>query len=162
MVSVVHVSSPEHITNSRALFLEYAHSLPFSLEFQGFDQEVATLPGEYAPPNGRLLLAICNSQAAGCIALRKLDEGICEMKRLYVAPAFRGQKFDGKTIGISLIIGLLQEAQKLGYKKMRLDTVPSMERAITLYKALGFKEIEPYYFNPQPGAIFLELNLTNE
>jgi ribosomal protein S18 acetylase RimI-like enzyme len=161
-VNTLDIHSAEHkqdITHIRSLFAEYASSLAFSLDFQGFAEELDTLPGVYASPEGCLLLATVNDEPAGCIALRKLEDGVCEMKRLYVRPEYRGQKFSGRSIGVSLVVKLLQIAQRLGYKKMRLDTVPSMTRAIALYKALGFREIEPYCYNPFPDALFFELDL---
>jgi ribosomal protein S18 acetylase RimI-like enzyme len=158
---IIHAVEQDHIEAVRALFEEYAASLSFSLEFQQFSDEVATLPGEYAPESGRLLLALVDNTPAGCVALRRLDDGIGEVKRLYVKPEFRGQRFSGKSIGVSLAIAVVQEARNAGYKKLRLDTVPSMTRAIALYKALGFRQIEPYCYNPFPDAMFFELELSH-
>jgi ribosomal protein S18 acetylase RimI-like enzyme len=147
--------SPEGIAHIRELFLEYAQSLGFSLCFQSFDQELADLPGDYAPPKGRLLLATSNGQPAGCVALHKLTPDICEMKRLYVRPQFRG-----KGLGRELAEKIITEARQLGYKKLRLDTVePVMKTAVTMYRQLGFREIPPYRPNPIDGALYMELEL---
>ena len=137
------------------MFKEYSESLNFDLYFQNFDTEYADLPGEYAPPDGRLLLALYNTKIAGCVALKKLETSICEMKRLYVRPEFRS-----KGIGRNLAIAIIDEARKIGYKAMRLDTIPSMKQATALYKSLGFKKIAPYRYNPIEGAMYMELNLT--
>ena len=135
----------------RALFLEYARELGFSLCFQGFDDELARLPGAYAPPRGALLLA----PSQGCVALRPLDATAAEMKRLYVRPSARGQG-----VGRALAQAVIDEARALGYCRMVLDTVAgTMDSAIALYRALGFREIAPYYQNPLPGALYLELDL---
>jgi putative acetyltransferase len=146
--------SLEFIATARELFLEYSASLDVDLCFQGFAKELATLPGDYARPAGRLFLAFEEQQPAGCGALRRIDDGVCEMKRLYVRPAFRG-----KGAGIELIDALIRSARKIGYQHMRLDTLPSMTRAIAIYRSLGFKAIAPYRVNPVPGAEFLELDL---
>lgn len=147
--------SPAQIAQARELFLEYAQSLGFSLCFQGFDKELASLPGDYAPPEGRLLLAEHDGRLAGCVALHKFENEICEMKRLYLRPAFRG-----KGIGGSLADKIIGEARSAGYKRMRLDTVePVMKDAVEMYRKLGFKEIAPYRTNPVEGAIYLELLL---
>ena len=147
--------SAAQVEQARELFLEYAKSLGFSLCFQGFDQELAGLPGGYAPPEGRLLLAEFEGQLAGCVALHKLEEGICEMKRLYVRPAFRG-----KGLGRVLVERIIAEARSLGYQRMRLDTVePVMKDAVAMYRRFGFREIAPYCVNPQAGVIYMELDL---
>ena len=147
--------SSQQITAVRALFLEYAHSLNFSLCFQSFEKELAELPGEYAPPDGRLLLAGHDSQPIGCVALHKLDNEICEMKRLYVRPQFRG-----KGLGRILAERIVADAREIGYKRLRLDTVePVMRDAVALYRTLGFKEIAPYRANPIEGALYMELRL---
>ena len=147
--------STVQIAAIRELFLEYAQSLSFSLCFQSFDNELAGLPGDYAPPDGRLLLAICDGQAAGCVALHKIDADVCEMKRLYVRPQFRG-----KGLGKALAERVINEAREIGYKKLRLDTVePVMRAAVAMYRQLGFQEIAPYRPNPIEGALYMELDL---
>ena len=152
---MVQAESPAQIAQARELFLEYAQSLGFSLCFQSFDQELAGLPGDYAPPAGRLLLAEYQGQLAGCVALHRLEPKICEMKRLYLRPQFRG-----KGVGRVLAQTIINEARKIGYQHMRLDTVePIMKDAVALYRLLGFKEIVPYRPNPIEGAIYMELEL---
>ncbi len=143
------------IAQARELFLEYAQSLGFSLCFQNFDQELAALPGDYAPPAGRLLLAEYEGELAGCVALHKLDASVCEMKRLYLR-----HKFRSKGIGRVLAERIISEARRIGYKRMRLDTVePVMKDAVEMYRKLGFKEIAPYCTNPIAGALYMELQL---
>ena len=154
MLKVVQAEEGENFTHAQLLFEEYAASLDFDLDFQDFDEELANLPGGYAPPGGRLLVAIYRGQAAGCVALRKLSNDVCEMKRLYVRPQFRGLG-----IGRALAEAVIEEAQRIGYARMRLDTVPLMERARALYASLGFEEIGPYRHNPIEGAVFMELTL---
>jgi ribosomal protein S18 acetylase RimI-like enzyme len=138
----------------RRLFEEYAASLGFSLCFQGFDRELAELPGAYGPPSGCLLLATVDLAAAGCVALRALGSGGCEMKRLFVRPAFHG-----RGLGRQLAEAVIGEARAAGYASVKLDTVPSMRAAQGLYASLGFEEIEPYCENPIEGARYLELRL---
>jgi putative acetyltransferase len=143
------------IAQARELFQEYVNSLNFNLGFQNFDQELASLPGEYSPPEGRLLLAECDNQLAGCVALHKLSAEICEMKRLYLRPQFRG-----KGLGRVLAERIIAEARAIGYRSMRLDTVePVMKDAVGMYRKLGFKEIAAYCANPVAGAIYMELEL---
>jgi ribosomal protein S18 acetylase RimI-like enzyme len=154
MLTIVDATAFDEVLTVRCLFEEYAASLGFDLCFQGFEKELAGLPGGYAPPQGRLLLALQDGQTAGCIALRPLEPGTCEMKRLYVRPAFRTHG-----IGRVLVDRVIQEARQAGYQHMRLDTLPSMVAALALYRRLGFREIAPYYENPVEGAVFLELQL---
>ncbi len=149
--------SVEDLAIVKELWLEYASSLGFSLCFQGFDQELATLPGKYAPPAGRLLLAFADDRAAGAIALRPLsDQGICEMKRLYVRPEFRGSG-----LGRKLVDAVLAAAHGIGHTHMRLDTVAGkMDAAIRMYRGYGFREIEAYTANSQENVIYMELELS--
>jgi putative acetyltransferase len=147
--------SPNQIAVVRELFLEYAQSLGFSLCFQNFDQELANLPGDYAPPEGCLLLAMQDGQPAGCVALHKLDDEYCEMKRLYVRSQFRGHG-----LGLTLAERVIADARQIGYKYLRLDTVePVMRAAVAMYRRLGFREIAPYRPNPIEGALYMELQL---
>jgi putative acetyltransferase len=147
--------APAQIAQARELFLEYAQSLGFSLCFQNFDKELASLPGDYAPPEGRLLLAEYQGQLAGCVALHKLEGDICEMKRLYLRPQFRG-----KGLGRVLADRIIAEARQIGYSRMRLDTVePVMKDAVAMYRRIGFREIAPYCANPIAGALYMELLL---
>ena len=153
--AIAQAESPARIAQARELFLEYAQSLGFSLCFQSFDKELAGLPGDYAPPHGRLLLAEHEGQLAGCAALHKLETGICEMKRLYLRPQFRGHG-----LGRALADRIIAEARQIGYQHMRLDTVePVMKDAVAMYRKLGFKEIAPYCANPIAGALYMELAL---
>jgi ribosomal protein S18 acetylase RimI-like enzyme len=154
MLNLVQAESAEQIGQARELFLEYAAATGLDLCFQNFDEELAALPGAYAPPDGRLFLAIDGTEVAGCVALRKLDAETCEMKRLYVRPASRGTG-----AGKSLALKIIEEARSIGYARMRLDTLPSMQRAITLYRSLGFQPVEAYRYNPEEGALFMELAL---
>lgn len=154
-MTIIPATAPGQITQARELFLEYAASLGFSLCFQNFDAELAGLPGDYAPPEGRLLLAEWEGQLAGCGALHKLEADICEMKRLYLRPQFRGKGI-GRTIAEHLIV----EARAIGYARMRLDTVgPVMKDAVAMYRKLRFKEIAPYRKNPMAGTLYMELEL---
>jgi putative acetyltransferase len=152
---LVQAESPAQLAQARELFLEYARSLGFSLCFQNFDQELAGLPGGYAPPEGRLLIAEYDGQVVGCVALHKLEPGICEMKRLYLRPTVRG-----KGLGRILAERIIAEARQIGYHRMRLDTVePVMKDAVAMYRKLGFTEIAPYCPNPMSGVIYMELQL---
>lgn len=156
-MNLIQAASPEEIQAARELFLEYADWLQVSLCFQNFEQELAELPGDYAPPRGRLWLAMVNGALAGCVALREIGSGIAEMKRLYVRPAFRGTG-----LGRELTDRIIEEARNLGYRKLRLDTLPGkMDRAIALYRSRGFREIERYYDNPYGAAMFMELELND-
>jgi epoxyqueuosine reductase len=145
-------ATAEDLPAVRELFREYEASLPFDLSFQNFEQELAGLPGRYAPPTGRLLLARCDGAFVGCVALRQIGGGLCEMKRLFVQPAFQG-----KGLGKALAHTVIEEARRIGYKRMRLDTV--LEPAKSLYRSLGFREIPPYQHVPVPGVVFMELEL---
>jgi len=146
--------SAVQIAEARALLEQYAASLGFDLAFQNFAEELAGLPGEYAPPTGALLLAIEGVNAAGCVALRCITGEVCEMKRLFVRP-----EFQGRGMGRALVLAIIAEGGRIGYERMRLDTAPSMQAAHALYVSLGFYEIAPYRFNPVPGTRFLELQL---
>ena len=154
LLRIVENKGRENLAEVRNLFEEYANSLTINLDFQGFREELASLPGEYAPPDGCLLLALCQGQVAGCVALRQFSPGICEMKRLYTRPQFRGLG-----IGRALCEAIIVRGCRMGYERMRLDTLPSMETARGLYASLGFREIEPYRYNPIEGAHFMELVL---
>lgn len=145
---------PGDLIAVRGLFQEYADSLDFELDFQDFREELATLPGKYAPPLGSILVARENGETVGCVAVRPLGEEICEMKRLYVKPAHRGKK-----VGRALAVAIIEEAKRLGYRVMRLDTVEAMKEASALYRTLGFQPIDAYTYNPLPGAMYFELKL---
>ncbi len=152
------VKTDEDIAQARELFHEYHAWLGINLCFQNFDKEVAELPGDYVPPGGRLLLADDGQQVAGCIALRKLADGVCEMKRLFVRP-----EYQGAGLGRILTREIIETARDIGYQSMRLDTLPGkMDRAIEIYRKLGFKEIKPYYESPVEDTLFMELSLRKE
>ena len=156
-MKIVQVNTELEINQARALFREYERWLDVGLCFQNFEKELAELPGAYAPPDGRLLLACESDQFAGCVALRKLSEGVCEMKRLFVRP-----QFQGKRLGQGWLQSIIDEARSIGYERMRLDTLPDkMDRAIKLYRSVGFREIAPYYHNPIGGALYMDLDLTS-
>jgi len=154
-VRFLNIQSGEALEEIRALFLEYARGLNFNLCFQNFDEELAELPGPYSLPHGRLILCQVDGRTAGCIALKPLEPGICEMKRLFVRPEFRG-----KHIGLKLARYIVDEARLIGYSAMRLDTIRgTMDNAIGLYTSLGFREIPAYYANPIPNAFYMQLDL---
>jgi ribosomal protein S18 acetylase RimI-like enzyme len=151
---LLQVHNGPDIDLARELFREYHRSLGVDLCFQDFEHELESLPGEYAPPSGRLLLRYEEEALAGCVALRKIDDSTCEMKRLYVRPEFRGRQ-----LGRRLAEAVINESRVIGYRKMKLDTLPTMTTAITMYRSLGFKPTPPYRHNPVPGALFMELDL---
>jgi putative acetyltransferase len=154
-IHLEHIESGPAIDDIRALFFEYARGLNFNLCFQNFDTELVQLPGIYGMPHGRLVLCCVNAQPVGCIALKPLEPGICEMKRLFVRPEFRG-----RGLGLKLTRHIISEARTIGYTAMRLDTIKgTMDNAIALYESVGFKEIPAYYNNPIPNAFYMELRL---
>jgi ribosomal protein S18 acetylase RimI-like enzyme len=154
MAEICEAKVPDDLKTARDLFEQYAHSLDFDLDFQDFAAELENLPGDYAPPRGCILLAKQDERIVGCVALRKWEENICEMKRLYVIPEARG-----KSIGRELAEVVIVRAKELGYKRMRLDTLSSMHAANRLYSSLGFRPIAPCRYNPLEGAQFYELPL---
>jgi ribosomal protein S18 acetylase RimI-like enzyme len=154
MITLEEVTTSGQLAIVRELLVEYAHSLNVSLCFENLDKELAELPGPYAPPSGRLLLAVEGERVAGCGALKKVDEQISEMKRLFLRPEFRG-----KGVGRAMTLRLLDEARSIGYKSLRLDTLPSMKEAIALYRSLGFQEISPFRPLPAPGTLFMTITL---
>ncbi len=155
MIEILQAETPEQVETARTLFREYEKWLNLDICFQNFEEELHNLPGKYAAPDGRLFLVFVDGKVAGCIALRKLEENICEMKRLFVREEFRGIG-----LGEKLIEKLIAEAGSIGYRKMRLDTLPDkMQKAVKLYTSHGFQEIAPYYYNPYPEALFMEKNL---
>ena len=151
---IVPCRTDQHIEQVRRLYREYNDFLGVDLSFQGFERELANLPGAYGPPSGALLLAEGPAGAAGCVGLRRLGEGICEMKRLYVRPAFRGMG-----LGRKLAVRIIETSLQMNYLRMRLDTLDRLTEAIGLYRALGFTTIAPYYPNPLPGVTYWELDL---
>ena len=154
-MKIIQAESEAHINQTRELFREYEAWLNLDLCFQNFEKELAELPGAYTPPTGRLLLAFENEELAGCVALRKMSDEVCEMKRLFLRP-----QFHGRGLGRELAERIIDEARTIGYQRMRLDTLSEqMGSAIKLYGALGFIEIEPYYNNPVKGVLFMELVL---
>jgi ribosomal protein S18 acetylase RimI-like enzyme len=154
MLAIQEALSSRDIATARELFLEYQRGLGVDLCFQSFDEELASLPGRYARPTGRLLLAINRESVAGVVALRALNAADCEMKRLYVRPAGRG-------LGVARFLAtkLIDEARLAGYQRMLLDTLPAMAQAQSLYRSMGFTEIAPYCENPIPGSLYMALDL---
>ncbi len=154
MIEIRHAAVPDDIPVVAQLFREYADALGIDLCFQDFDSELASLPGKYAPPRGRLMLAWDEGRAVGCVALRPVDDETCEMKRLYVRPGVRGRQ-----LGQRLAQRVCDDARDAGYRRICLDTLPGMSSALRIYSTLGFQPIAPYVFNPIDGAIFLGLEL---
>ncbi|MGI6331280.1 MAG: GNAT family N-acetyltransferase [Zhaonellaceae bacterium] len=142
------------IEDVKQLFLEYAQSINIDLSFQNFEEEYEALPGKYGPPHGALILALVDGKAAGCVALHKLSENICEMKRLYVRAQYRGLGIGKKLVNI-----IIEYASKMNYQYIRLDTLPTMKSAQALYSSLGFYDIEPYVYNPIEGTRYMELKI---
>jgi putative acetyltransferase len=154
MIEIIPATTPSHIQAIRDLFREYEQALQVDLCFQGFEEELAGLPGKYDPPQGCLLLASADGQPAGCVAMRPLVEDICEMKRLYVRPAHTGQG-----LGKQLALKVIERAGAVGYARMRLDTLDKLRQALGLYADLGFRKCPAYYDNPLPGVVYLERDL---
>lgn len=148
------IASVDDLSTIKELFQEYGSSLGIDLSFQDFAAELAALPGKYAPPEGAVIIARLQGAPCGCVALRRIDQSACEMKRLYVRPDTRGLG-----IGAELVKRIIDLARSKGYRSMRLDTLPSMKSAVSLYRLAGFKEIPAYIYNPIPGALFMEKNL---
>ncbi len=155
MLEIIQAATTAQIDTARTLFREYESRLGMDLCFQGFEAELVSLPGRYAEPGGRLLIARFDENIAGCVALRKIEDGICEMKRLYVRDDFRGL-----SIGPRLVNRVINDAKTIGYNKIRLDTYPpKMGNAVKLYESHGFYPIPPYYENPHEGVLFMECRL---
>lgn len=158
MLNFVQAATPAQIEEARKLFREYQAWLGLDLEFQDFETELAELPGKYALPSGCLLLATESEKVFGCAALRRIDDEVCEMKRLFVRPSAQG-----RGVGKILVNEVFKKARNIGYRKMRLDTLaPQMQNAVALYRAVGFQEIPAYYHNPIPGTLFMELILPSD
>ena len=153
-MEIVEAHDKRYIPEVREIFIEYQKWVGSDLCFQDFEQELKDLPGDYVPPKGRLYLAMADAAVAGCIALRKIEGVACEMKRLFVRPAFRGTG-----LGRRLTMTVIRSARDIGYARMRLDTLPAMSSAIALYESLGFVEIDSYRYNPIDGAKYMELDL---
>lgn len=154
IIEFIHITGQDKMEEIKQLFLDYTQSLKVDLTFQNFEEEFNTLPGKYGPPDGDLILALVDSKGAGCIALRRISDDICEMKRLFVQKNYRGLG-----IGKKLIVMIIEEARELKYSYIRLDTLPTMQKAQELYESLEFYDIEPYVYNPIKGTRFLELKL---
>lgn len=157
LIEFKYVNDNPMLEEIKTLFKEYAASIGVDLSFQGFELELQTLPGKYSPPEGALILAIVNGIAAGCVALRRISDNICEMKRLFVR-----QEYRKLGIGKKLVSMIIEEGKRLGYSCMRLDTLASMKSAVALYQAFGFYDIEPYIYNPLEGARYMELKLKEQ
>ncbi len=155
MLEIIHAKTEQEVQIAKMLFEEYAEWLGMDLEFQNFQEELDNMPGKYARPSGGLIIAKYDGDIAGCAAVRKLQDDICEMKRLFVRDQFRG-----KGIGKALAVRIIEDARKIGYKKMLLDTDgQKMFKAMAMYKSMGFMEIPAYYHNPYDGVVYLELEL---
>lgn len=153
-VELKYAAEPELFDEARRLFLEYAETLDVDLSFQNFEEELNALSVRYGPPDGLVILAYVDGRSAGCAALHRLSPDVCEMKRLYLRDEYRGLG-----IGSKLIAKILEEASRRKYRFIRLDTLPTMEKAQKLYESFGFYDIEPYVFNPVPGTRYLEKRL---
>jgi ribosomal protein S18 acetylase RimI-like enzyme len=154
MPTIIQAGTAEEIAQARELFREYGATPDFGMCFKGFEEEIQSLPGMYVPPEGRLLLAYVDGDAAGCIGLRKMEPGFCEVRRLYVRPRFRGQR-----LGRMLADAIIAQARQAGYHTARLGTLPVMKEAIALYQSLGFVPVAPYKDNALTAAIYMELAL---
>lgn len=155
MLEMLQPTSKSEIDEARSIFREYEQWLGMSLCFQSFEEELADLPGKYSPPEGRLYLARIDAETVGCIGLRKIGDGVCEMKRLYLRESARG-----KGVGAALIEKIIADAREIGYEKIRLDTYPpKMGKAVGLYESHGFYKIPAYYHNPHDGVLFMEKKL---
>lgn len=154
MIPIANLTAADDLDALRAMLREYEAEIGVDLCFQSFAAELASLPGDYAPPRGRLLLAYTNGALAGCVALKPVDEATCEMKRLYVRPAHRASG-----LGRDLVTRVIAEARALGFREMRLDTLPSMQQAQRMYERFGFRDIPPYRPNPVPGTRYMGLAL---
>jgi len=154
MAQIDRAQSPGQIAAVRRLFTEYVEWLGIDLSYQDYAEEFAALPWKYAPPKGELILALEGGEATGCVALRPLDGDACEFKRFFLRPRFRG-----RGIGLALGRAIVDAARRIGYRRMRLDTLPSMKAALAVYVALGFRPIEAWHPTPVPGTIFMELDL---
>ena len=154
MIDIIHAKTEAHFDEARILFREYEKELGVDLCFQSFEEELSGLPGKYQLPDGALLLGMVNNRAAGCVAMRKLNSSVCEMKRLFVRPRYREQG-----LGRLLSEKIIRQAQHCGYQFMNLDTLARLKEALTLYSLLGFTKTDPYYHNPLDGVVYLRLDL---
>ena len=154
MITLQTVTNKDHVAQARVLFREYAGTRRNDPALVSFSEEISNLPGNYAPPDGSIILAYSDGKPAGCVAVHKLEDHICEMKRLYVPPKFRG-----RGIGKYLVIALIRRAKNMGYTRMRLDSIPSMKTAQALYESIGFYEIPDYKHNPNKGTKYYEIDV---